>query len=93
MPGFLHPFDAASLAPDQNFEVPAACEPLATSQNSGLVREVCGRASGDANFNLQVDAAHLHERATGTTAGIPMIYKVAIASETQRVSWAGNWTH
>ena len=62
----------------QTFHVPPACEPLATSQGSGLVREVCGRASSDANFNLQVDAAHLHESGTGTPAGIPMNYKVAI---------------
>ena len=61
------------------WQPPAACEPLATSQRSGFLREVCGRTSGDVNFNLQVDAAHhLHESATGTTAGILMNYKVAI---------------
>ena len=52
----------------QTFHVAPACEPLATSHGSGLVREVCGQASRGANFNMQVDAAHLHESGTGTPA-------------------------
>ena len=69
---------------------PAACEPLATSQRSGFLREVCGRTSGDVNFNLQLDAAHLHESATGTTAGILMNYKVAINRQKDTMLDLGN---